>query len=170
MAPAKAARKAAKKLAGDHGRKRGDRDMLRAFEHLGRVSVLEKLLSGPSTGQIGVLIELAKRSLLQGERKSAADMLRAGEHWGFGSLASPTGADRLGDGLAPAVNAEYEHLVDKAQHHRQKHEAHFSIAILAVYESMLESANVAFQEGAYRRALEFARGAEALAHVRGGTA
>jgi hypothetical protein len=36
---------------------------------------------------------------------------------------------------------------------------------------MLEAASEAFDKGAYRRALEFARGAEALAHVRawGGT-
>ena len=79
MAPAKAARKAAKKLAGDHGRKRGDKDMLRAFEHLGRVSVLEKLLSGPSTGQIGVLIELAKsantRNLIGGLITKESDVV-----------------------------------------------------------------------------------------------
>jgi hypothetical protein len=32
---------------------------------------------------------------------------------------------------------------------------------------MREAADRAFEKGAYRRALEFARGAEALAHARG---
>lgn len=165
MAPKKAAKKSAK----DHGKKHHEgKDLRRAYEHMGRLSGLEKLLAAEIAAQIDVLRELAQRSLQEGESKSAADLLRAGEHLGFGSLAPQAKASRLSEELAAAVNAEYEHLVDKAGERWEKHENERPGAIVAVYESMVESANVAFQKGAYRRALEFARGAEALAQVRGG--
>jgi hypothetical protein len=167
MAPKKAAKKSAK----DHGKKdhHEGKDLRRAYEHLGRLSGLEKLLSAGVTAQIGVLTELAQRSLLEGEAKSAADLLRAGEHLGFGSLASQAKESRVSEELASALNAEYEHLVDKAEEHWEKREGERPGAIEPVYESMVEAACAAFAKGAWRRALEFARGAEALAHVRGGS-
>lgn len=170
MAAKKAAKKSAKKSAKDHGKKHHEgKDLRRAYEHLGRLSGLEKLLAAGVTGQIRVLTELAQASLLAGEAKSAADLLRAGEHLGFGSLASQAKETRVSEELESALNAEYEHLVDKAGEHWEKHEDERPDAIDAVYESMTEAASAAFVKGAYRRALEFARGAEALAHVRGGS-
>lgn len=164
-----AAKKAAKKSAKDHGTKHHEgKDLRRAYEHLGRLSVLEKLLTASVAGQVGLMTELAQSSLRQGEDKTAADLLRAGEHLGFGTLASQAKESRLSDELVSAINAEYEHLVDKAAEHWQKHEGNRPSEIEAVYDAMLDSANSAFQKGVYRRALEFARGAEALAHVRGG--
>jgi hypothetical protein len=169
MAPKKAEKKAAKKSAKDHGKKHHEgKDLRRAYEHLGRLSGLEKLLSGGVRTQIGLLTDLAQRSLQEGEQKTAADLLRAGEHLGFGSLASQAKASRLSDDLASAIDVEYEHLVDKAEEHWGKHDGNRPGGIEEVYESMLDAANVAYGKGAYRRALEFARGAEALAHVRGG--
>jgi len=170
MAPKKAAKKSVKDHDKKHHEDKEGKDLRRAYEHLGRLSVLEKHLAATVTGQLGVLTEMAQKSLLTGESRSAADLLRAGEHLGFGSLASQAKASRVSDELASTLSAEYEHLVDKADEHWQKHEGDRPNEIEAVYDSMLQSANAAFHKGAYRRALEFARGAEALAHVRGGGA
>jgi len=165
MAPKKAAKKSTK----EHGKKHHEgKDVRRAYEHLGRLGGLEKLVSAGVRTQIGVLTGAAQRSLLEGEQKTAADLLRAGEHLGFGSLASQARAGRLSEKLASAIDAEYEHLVDKAEEHWGKHDGNRPDGIEQVYESMLDAANAAYGKGAYRRALEFARGAEALAHVRGG--
>jgi hypothetical protein len=163
------AKKAAKKSVKDHEKKHHHgKDIRRAYEHLGRVKGLEKLLSAGVKQQISVLTELAQRCLLEDEQKSAADLLRACEHLGFGSLASAARATNLSEELTAALHAEYEHLVDKAEEHWSRHEGDRPSAIEAVYESMVASADAALKKDAYRRALEFARGAEALAHVRGG--
>lgn len=169
MAPKKAAKRVGAKAAKEHGKKHHEgKAVRRAYEHLGRLGGLEKLVAAGVRTQIGVLTEAAQRSLSQGEQKAAADLLRAGEHLGFGSLASQAKASRLSDELASAIDAEYEHLVDKAEEHWAKHDGNRPAGIEEVYESMLDAANAAYGKGAYRRALEFARGAEALAHVRGG--
>ena len=172
MAPKKAAKKSAKKSVKDHGKKHHHegKDLRRAYEHLGRLGALEKLLPAAMKGHINVLTDFAQKSLLEDEAKSAADLLRAGEHLGFGSLASQAKESRLSEELVAALNAEYEHLVDKAEEHWDKREGERPVAVEPVYESMVEAAAAAFAKGAYRRALEFARGAEALAHVRGGGA
>lgn len=170
MAPKKSAKKAAKKSAKDHEKKHHEgKDVRRAYEHLGRLVALEKFVSAGVAAQIGLLTDLAQRNLLQGEQKSAADLLRAGEHLGFGSLAAQAKASALSHELVSAIDAEYEHLVDKAEEHWEKHEGDRPATIREVYDAMLEAANVAYRKGAYRRALEFARGAEALAHVHGGS-
>jgi hypothetical protein len=169
MPPKKAAKKVGKKAAKESVKKHHEgKDLRRAYEHLGRLGGLEKLVAAEVRTQIAVLTEAAQRSLSQGEQKTAADLLRAGEHLGFGSLASQAKAGSLSDDLASAIDAEYEHLVDKAEEHWAKHDGNRPVGIEKVYESMLDAANAAFGKGAYRRALEFARGAEALAHVRGG--
>jgi len=173
MAPKKAPKKAAKKSVKDHDKKHHEgkegKDLRRAYEHLGRLTTLEKLLPAAVTAQIAILTDLAQKSLLAGEPKSAADLFRAGEHLAFGSLAAQARATRVSDDLASTLNAEYEHLIDKADEHWQKHEGDRPSAIEEIYDAMLQSANAALQKEAYRRALEFARGAEALAHVHGAT-
>jgi len=168
MAPKKAAKKAAKKSAKDHANKNGSKDLRRAYEHLGRLSGLEKLLSGAVRTQIGQLTDLAQRSLQQGEQTTAADLLRAGEHLAFGSLASQAKATQLSSDLASAIDAKYEELIDMAEEHWGRHDGNRPDGIEEVYDSMLDAASVAYGKGAYRRALEFARGAEALAHLRSG--
>jgi hypothetical protein len=118
--------------------------------------------------QLKKLTELAQVTLHAGEPKSASDLLRAGEHLAFGSLASTSKATGLGEELEAAINAEYEHLVDKADEHWNNHEDERPEGIEELYESMAVAGQAAYHKGAYRRALEFVRGAEALAHVRGG--
>jgi hypothetical protein len=168
MAPKKAGKKAGKKQAKHHEMDRHEgKDLRRAYEHLGRLSAMQKHLAAGVVVQIKVLTDLAQASLLAGNKKSAADLLRAGEHLGFASMASSAKAVRLGEGLEAAVRAEYEHLVEKAGDHWEKHEDERPAAIEEVYEAMVVAAEGAFAKVAYRRALEFARGAEALSHVRG---
>jgi hypothetical protein len=111
----KAPKKAAKKGAKHHHDKRhAGKDLRRAYEHLGRVQALESIVPATVSTQIATLTALAQKSLHASEQKSAADLLRAAEHLAFGSLASPAKATRLGDALEEAINAEYEHLMDKA--------------------------------------------------------
>jgi hypothetical protein len=163
----KAAKKHAKKAAKHEGKRHEGKDLRRAYEHLGRLSTLEATLTAATLQHIRTLTELAQTSLTAGEHKSAADLLRAGEHLAFGSVAPTVKASRLSDELEETINAEYEHLTDKAEEHWEKHDGKRPAAVAEVYEAMVEAADAAFRKGAYRRALEFARGAEALAHVRG---
>jgi hypothetical protein len=117
--------------------------------------------------QVKLLTELAEASLQAGEPKSAADLLRAAEHLAFGSLASKARSQRLSKELEETIHAEYEHLVEKAQDHWAKHEGDRPAEIEGLNMTMTAMAHHAYEAGAYRRALEFARGAEALSHVHG---
>jgi hypothetical protein len=163
-----AAKKAAKKSPKHHDKKHeGGKDLRRAYEHMGRLAALESTLPQTAKASIHTLTGLAQHSLTARDHKSAADLLRAGEHLAFGSVASTAKASKLSEELEAILIAEYEHLTDKADEHWEKHEDRRSLAIGVLYDMMLEAASVAYKKGAYRRALEFARGAEALAHVRG---
>lgn len=165
----KAPKKAAKKGAKHHHDKRhAGKDLRRAYEHLGRVQALESIVPATVSTQIATLTALAQKSLHASEQKSAADLLRAAEHLAFGSLASPAKATRLGDALEEAINAEYEHLMDKANEHWERQVDDRPAGVEELYDTMLEAASAAYGSSAYRRALEFARGAEAQAHVHNG--
>ncbi len=166
----KSAKKAAKKSPGHHGKHHEGKDIRKAYEHLGRLSALEPSLPAAVVAQLKRLTELAQVTLHAGEQKSAADLLRAGEHLAFGTLASTARGSGLGEELEAAIHAEYEHLVDKADEHWTQHEQERPAGIEEMYESMAIAGQAAYHKGAYRRALEFVRGAEALAHVRGGGA
>ncbi len=168
MAPKKAAKKAVKK-APKHGDKKHDagKDLRKAYEHLGRLGVLTQHLPTTVVARLGVLTKLAEASLMLGEEKAAADLLRAGEHLAFGTLASKAKEQRLSEAVVDTIHAEFERLSDKAEEHRSKHGDAMPEEIVALYDTMLEAASESFDKGAYRRALEFVRGAEALAHVRG---
>jgi hypothetical protein len=164
----KSAKKAAKKSHGHHGKHHEGQELRKTYEHLGRLTALEPSLPVAVVEALKKLTELAQITVHAGEQKSAADLLRAGEHLAFGTLASTAKATGLGEDLEAAINAEYEHLVDKADEHWSKHEDERPEGIEELYESMAVAGQAAFHKGAYRRALEFVRGAEALAHVRGG--
>jgi len=166
MAPKKAAKKAPKHHKDE--KHEAGKSLRKAYEHLGRVGALRELLPATVVSQLRALSELAESSLKAGEAKSAADLLRAGEHLAFGTLASKAKEQRLSEALVDAIHADYEHMLDKAEEHRERHGDEAPAAVGALYDTMLEAASEAFAKGAYRRALEFARGAEALAHVRGG--
>jgi hypothetical protein len=194
MAPKKAAKKAAKHIPDNYGeigpptdehrhkkhddkkhhdKKHGEKkhregkDLRRAYEHLGRLTALEQTLTSRTLTQVKTLTGVAQNALLADDPKSAADLLRAAEHLAFGSLAQTTRATRLSTELEDALNAELEHLSEKASDHWTKHDEQRPVEIAELYASMLSTAEASRTKGAYRRALEFARGAEALAHARG---
>jgi hypothetical protein len=163
MAPKKAAKKAPK----HHDKKHHEgKDLRKAYEHLGRLGALKDVLPTTVVARLSVLTTLAEAQLRAGEDKSAADLLRAGEHLAFATLASKAKEQRLSDALLDAIRAEFEHLSDKAEEHRSKHGEAMPAEIVELYDTMLDAASESFHKEAYRRALEFARGAEALAHVR----
>ena len=167
-APEKAAKKAPKKSAKKapkHDKKHhGGKNVRRAYEHMGRLEALQSGLSSPVVAQIHTLSEMARRSLQKGDSKSSADLLRAGEHLAFAFL-SPSAKESVSDELRSAITAQYEHLLEKAAEHWDEHDEEPAALITAIYEKSLAAAEAAFDKGAYRKALELVRAAEALSHV-----
>jgi hypothetical protein len=165
MAPKKAAKKTPKKSSKHrHEKHDSGEDMRRAYEHMGRLTALQGALSAATVKQVGTLTKMAEAHLLAGGGKSAAHLLRASEHLAFGALASTSRSSRLSKELEETIHAEYEHLIDKADEHWTDGDER-SAKMTSIYEAMTNSADIAFRKGAFRRALEFARGAEAIAHV-----
>ena len=162
MIPAKkAAKKAAKHVHhGDHDPK----DLLHAYEHLGRIEILHGSLDKQAVKDIATLTMLAEQQLAGKRMKDAADLLRAAEHLSFGALNSSKAEKRIDPQLEEAIDKEFHHKLEKAEEHWAEKSYHHP-AIEEIYTSVTERAEKAFENGAYRRALEFARGAEALAHV-----
>jgi hypothetical protein len=162
----KAAKKAAKKTAHHHA----SRDLRRAYEHLGRIEILERGLARPASREIAAIGALARQRLATGENSDAAELLRAAEHFSFAALGvrtagSADGTGRVSAELKAAIAGEFEHLTTRAaERWAGEHTRHDAVAACA---SALEQARNAFGSGAYRAALELARAAEALAHIAG---
>ena len=162
------AKKAAKKAAATHAdsKHHEGKDLRRSYEHLGRVEALQALQPANSK-DIHLLVSFAENEMSKGQRKDAAELLRAAEHFSFAVLVDK---DPKRNGASPElvdiVTAEVEHLTRKANQHWDEHEEgeHHS-ALAALFCSSLETAAAALEAGLYRQALEFARAAEALAHV-----
>jgi hypothetical protein len=171
MAPQKAAKKAAKKVAKkaakhtpEHDAEKRQKDTRRAYEHLGRVQVLTPLLIAESSEKVRTLATLAQSVFRAGSEGNAADLLRAAEHFCFGSLASVLPSDAaVTPKLKEAIKSEYEHLCERAADHASERQMPREIA--AIYKEMLATASKAMRSGSFLAALEMARGAEALAHV-----
>ena len=181
MPPRKAAKKAAKKTARHPAHPHSAHHIRRAYEHLGRIEVLEGALAGSSFRDVTALAALAQQQLLAGHAREAADLLRAAEHLSFAALAphdiARAANTRVSPDLKAAIAAEFEHLLDRARQHRE--EAHWnpqnvprnsppnasSLTLSALYARILEQAQRAYAAAAYRPALELARAAEAICHV-----
>lgn len=144
------------------------KDTRRAYEHLGRVEVLHASLEHSAT-EITQLTELAQYELNAGHQKDAADLLRAAEHLSFGALSSPKKEAHIEVDLLTAITKEFEHKLDRAEEHWSDEDTHHA-TVEHVYEAVTERARKAFDDGAYRKALELARAAEALSHVHIGSA
>jgi hypothetical protein len=169
MPAKKVAKKASKKVAKKAGKKHAghhmSEDLRRAYEHLGRIDALEGGLSVAMAAQTGALTESARTALQQGDAGSAADLLRSCEHLAFGSLASTGKESRVGEDLQEAIDRKYEHLIERAAEHWDQHETEPAGALAQAYEGAFKAAEAAYEKGAFRRALEFARAADALSHV-----
>ena len=162
-------KKAAKKAAAKHAdpKHHETKDLRRAYEHLGRVEILQRA-SGQNDKDVTTLAALAQKELKAGHAKDAADLLRAAEHLSFAALgATASKATGLSPKLEEGIKNEFEHLCDKAEEHwEHEDEADRHREVVSLYRSSLDAAKKAHQHGSYRQALELARGAEALAHVK----
>jgi hypothetical protein len=153
--------KAAKKTAPGH-------DLRRAYEHLNRVRILHGALAQEPLAQLETLTKLAQNALTAGDNKAAADLLRAGEHLAFGVLASAEGDPSVTAPLTEAAHVEFDRLLEKADAHWNEREGAAPRGTGSVYKFLVSEAKAARKAGALHRALEFARGAEALAHAAAG--
>jgi len=165
----KAAHKAAKKATAKGAASTPARDLRRAYEHMGRLEALRPLLTEDAAGEIELLLRFAEDSLAAEDAKSAADLLRAGEHLAFGSLASETGDSGAEDRLRQEARTECEHLLDRAAEHWERHADARAWPLDKTYKHARRQAEVSLRQSAFRRALEYARAAEALGHIRGAT-
>ena len=161
MAPKKAAKKVAKKAAKKTAGNRLAQDTRRCYEHFGRVSALLPLLG--QTGTVNKLASLSQQLLRSGEVKAAADVLRAAEHLGFGSLAMLAPAETISELLSGALQEEYRHLLERAEEHAAS--GLLAEPVLRLFVLMKKQAAQAYRAQKYRAASELARGAEALSHV-----
>lgn len=169
MPAKKAAKKTAKKTAKKLAHRHAAHDLRRAYEHLGRVDILEGALAGTHFRFVSALADLAQQRLAQGHERDAADLLRAAEHICFAALAPvdrPTAVPLVSIELRAAIADEVNHLLRRSQEHWIKADdeaPHPTIA--SIYTAAVDQARVAFSSAAYRPALELARAAEALAHI-----
>jgi hypothetical protein len=162
----KAAKKAAKKTAGHHhDRHHHANDLRRAYEHMGRVAVLRQSPRS-ATDAVAELTSLAQRAIKDGHSKDAADLLRASEHLSFAVLAGEvSGIVRVSAELKESITEQLDELARRADEHREEDEEHSGI-LAEIYKGSRNSATKALKGHAYHQALEFARAAEALAHVK----
>lgn len=160
-----AAKKHAKKAAKKHAGHAPGRDLRRAFEHISRVRILHLGMQAAALAQVDTLARLAQGALLSDDPRSAADLLRAAEHIAFGSLAPLNAIDAPSRELTEAAREEYEGLLERGKDHMNHREKPLSPELRGIHKAMLANAAEAYKAGALHRALEFARGAEALTHT-----
>jgi hypothetical protein len=173
MPEKKAAKKVAKRMArAPH--QLPSQDLRRAYEHLGRVDILEGALAGVHFVQVSALATLAQQQLEAGHARDAADLLCAAEHICFAALAPedrPGAVPLVSADLKAAIVTELQQLMRRAEDgwndsESEEDQAHETIA--AIFAAALDQAVLAFGRGAYRPALELARAAEALSHIESG--
>lgn len=158
-------RKAAKKLV-----HHPVNDLRRAYEHLGRIEILEGALAGSPFVDVAALSGLAQQQLEAAEYRNAANLLRAAEHMCFAALAPSHASDSPSDvDLERALTMEFENLMRRSEEHWQQHEEPSHRRIIEdLFARALDQARRAFDRGAFRPALEFARAADALSHIASG--
>ena len=167
MSAKKAANKAAKTPANKQGPPTNE--LRRVYEHLGRIEILEGALAGSPFVDVASLANLAQQQLASDHPRNAADLLRAAEHLCFAALAPAHVTDSLmNPELKQAVTLEFENLMKEAEVQWQGEEPSARRVIEDLFIRALDQARRAFTRGAFRPALELARAAEALSHVREG--
>lgn len=162
MAPKKAAKKAAKKAPAKHDAHKAGRDARRTFEHLGRVQALLPLTAAEQDA-IALLATAADTAFRQQHYKDSADLLRAAEHLSFACIVDSPEAGQISEGPTAAIREEFEHLRERAEEHGAASEA--PRLVRTIYTRMARDADSAMKKHWYRKALELARGAEALTHI-----
>ena len=133
--PKKNPKIAAEKKSGHHGDKHHHaNDLRRAYEHMGRVAVLQQTLKSSTKEAIPELIKLAQQAIQDEHSKDAADLLRASEHLSFATLAGevsdvlPISAE-----LKQSITKQFDELSRRADEHWEEEE-HSGI-LTAIYRS-----------------------------------
>src|ERR1700761_7956151 len=141
----KAAKKVAKKSAGHHhGKHHQANDLRRAYEHMGRVAVLQQSSRSSATDSIAELTALAQRAIKDGHTKEAADLLRASEHLSFAVLAGEvSGIVRVSAELKQSITEHFDELTRRAEEHWDEEEEHSDI-LAGIFQSSRNSAAKAF--------------------------
>ncbi|HKO18867.1 MAG TPA: hypothetical protein VJU82_08270 [Acidobacteriaceae bacterium] len=141
----------------------------RAYEHLGRIEILEGALAGSPFVDVAALANLAQQQLGAGHSRNAADLLRSAEYLCFAALAPGHVTDSLmNPELKRAITVEFETLMRQTEEQWQEDEPANRHVIDDLFTRALDQARRAFARGAFRPALEFARAAEALSCIREG--
>ena len=147
-------------------------DPLHAYEHFGRIDILEGGLAGSPFVEVSALANLAQQQLDAGHGQNARNLLCAAEHLSFAALAPKESArltSHIPAELKAAVAAELRRLTQNAEQRWSETANEVNRAVIeTIYAGALKQARDAFDQGAYRPALQLARAAEALAHVTGG--
>ena len=162
-----APKKTTKKAAGhDHHKHRQANDLRRSYEHMGRIAILRQSSKSSETDAVAELTTLAQQAIKDGHSKDAADLLRASEHLSFAVLAGEVSAIvRVSADLNESITEHFDDLTRRADEHWEEEEEH-SKTLTEIYEFSRKGAARAFKARDYHQALEFARAAEALAHVK----
>lgn len=135
----------------------------RAYEHLGRIDILEGALAGSPFVQVTTLVNLAQQQLGAGNSRNAAGLLQAAEHLCFAALSPPTSGDALAADLERSIGEEFKAIVQRAEANwNDEYAPADREAVANMYSDVLAAAQRAFARSALRPALELARAAEAL--------
>jgi hypothetical protein len=142
-------------------------DLRIAYEHLGRIEILEGALAGSPFVDVSALASLGQQQLGSARARNAADLLRAAEHLCFASLAPAHVTDSLMNGdLKQAITSEFEAVMRRAEEHWVEVDEPATRRVIEdLFARALDQARRAFTRGAFRPALEFARAAEALSVI-----
>ena len=163
--PKKSPKKAAKKAAKHHPDHPQTNDLRRAYEHMSRVEILQKSLKPTDAKVVTTLATLARVQLEAGNNQQAADLLRGAEHLSIAALAGKDSEKvKLSNQLVQSIAEHLNELTGRPEKHWLDHDEEPGV-FTAIYKSSRKNATTALKHGAYHRALEFARAAEALAHV-----
>ncbi len=161
----KAAKKGSAKYAlPEH---RDQKELRRAYEHLGRVQLLRPGFQNDLSSDVNTLRALAETELGHRHLKEAAELLRVAEHLSFAALAGTAPpSNKVSIELKSAVKDEVDHLISRAleRWNNGGHAAH-PASLVAIFNASVVAAEDALASGSRHRALELARGAEALTHL-----
>lgn len=172
MAEQKASEKDARITATKSGQEHLSDGARRAYEHFGRIEILEGGLAGSPFVEVSTLANLAQQQLDTGQPENAANLLRAAEHLSFAALAPKESSDlsnRIPPELKAAVAQELERLTRTAEDRWTDSEKAANRGVIRnIFSDALDRAQQAFTRGAYRPALQLARAAEALSQIASG--
>lgn len=141
-------------------------ELQRAYEHLGRIEILEGALTGSAFVDVSALNSLAQQQLMDGFAHNAAGLLHAAEHICFAALAPNRATVTLvSSELKGTLATEFEDLMRRAEERWNEGDPARHTAIQEIFGQVMAQARSAFDRADYRPALELARAAQALSNL-----